>query len=115
MEDVLYRQRRRAVSLAKRNHRVLQRRPVFGSDVRSLVTVFHRPTEDCFDRCGQQWSQFTKAVSEMVPSFPSMCAREEERVKMYSILVRKALPRGTAAVSEDNAIRVCVGSYESMY
>ena len=102
VEDVLFRQRRRAVSLGKRNHSVLQRQPVFGSDVRSLVSVFHRPTEDCFDRCGAQWSRFTKAVSEMVPSFPSMCAREE------------ALPRGTAPVSENGAVRECVRSYETM-
>ena len=114
MEDVIYKQRRRAVSLSERNHRVLQQRPVFGSDVRSLVAVFHRPTEDCFDRCGRRWNGFTRAVSEMVPSFPSMCAREEETVKMYSILVRKALPRGVAPVSENSEVRVCVSSYESM-
>ena len=55
IEDLLLMQRSRAIQMAERNERVLQQCPLYGEDLRELVTVFHRPTEDTEGRCKRSW------------------------------------------------------------
>ena len=114
MESILYTQRQRAIKLAELNHRKLQSRPIYGRDLRDLVTLYHRATEKTEERVGQYWDQFTKPVSHMVPTFAEACHRWETPVSMFTVLVSKAKPRGFLAESEDREVRTCVQQYESM-
>lgn len=114
IEDLLLIQRSRAIQMAERNRRVLQRRPVYGRDLRDLVNVFHRPTEDTEEYCKCKWMRFTKSLSSMVPDFRGACAREEGRVRMFTVLVHKVQPRGFSYESDDSEVRECVKDYESM-
>ena len=93
----------------------MQSRPVFGADLRDLLTIYHRSTEHTEERYERQWEGFTKAVSVMAPTFPEACQLWEEKVSMFTVLVQKARPRGFLAESENEEVQACVNSYETMY
>lgn len=113
VEDLLLIQRSRAIQMAERNERVLQRRPVYGKDLRELVSIFHRRTEDT-ERWGKRSWRLTKALNSLVPDFSGLCAREEDRVRMFTVLVHKVQPRGSSYTSDDPEVRDCMKEYESM-
>ena len=115
VETILFTQRHRAIKLAEINSRRLQSRPIFGTDLRDLLSSYHRSTEYTKERCGRQWEGFTKTVSVMAPTFPEACQCWEEKVSMFTVLVQKARPRGFLADSENEEVHACVNSYERMY
>lgn len=69
----------------------MQRAPLWGSDLRALVSVYRRPTAQVrADSRG--WGDFTHALSALVPDFPAVCEREKEKVENYTVLVAPARP-----------------------
>ena len=91
VEETLLRQRIRAVRLAEHNQRALQRFPLWGSDLRALVSVYRRPTADVRAN-SRGWQDFTHALSALVPDFPAVCEREKANVENYTVRVAPARP-----------------------
>lgn len=92
MEETLLRQRIRAVRLALHNQQALQHVPLWGADLRALVSVYRRPTANV-QANSRGWNDFTHALSALVPDFPAVCERERENVENYTVLVARARPR----------------------
>lgn len=117
MEEVLLRQQFRALRIAAANSRVLQRYPLWGSDLRRLVAVYKRPTSVVASRC-RLWSEFTHSLSTMVPDFPSFCSRREEDVERFTVLVARARPMHSIRIeglsTEDDRVESLSREYTTM-
>lgn len=92
IHQLLVRQEERSMKLAHHTHICHSKRPVYGADCVELCSIYHRPTE--FTRQNQEliWSEFTSVLSDLVPSYSSFCANQQQCVTDYTILVERTRP-----------------------
>lgn len=96
IEDLLLRQQERAVTQARRN--ACFAAPQIGCDGQAGLQCFHRPTEDV-EANVRDWTQFTRALSRLVPSFASFCASHQWMVDHFTVLTARAKPMHPIALS----------------
>ena len=96
IEDLLLRQQERAVTQARRN--ACFAAPQIGCDGQAGLQCFRRPTEDV-EANMRDWTQFTRALSRLVPSFASFCASHQWMVDHFTVLTARAKPMHPIALS----------------
>lgn len=96
IEDLLLRQQERAVTQARRN--ACFTAPQIGCDGQAGLQCFRRPTEDV-EANVRDWTQFTRALSRLVPSFASFCASHQWMVDHFTVLTARAKPMHPIALS----------------
>ena len=89
IEDLLLRQQERVVTQARRNTGFTV--PQIGCDGRVDLRCFRRPTEDV-EASTRDWTQFTHALSRLVPSFASFCASHQWMVDHFTVLTARVKP-----------------------
>ena len=92
IHQLLIHQEERSLKLAQQTQTYYSRKPIYGADCVDLCSIYHRPTEYTRQNERLIWNEFTSSLSDLVPSYSSFCANQQQCVTDYTILVERTRP-----------------------